>query len=78
MYRFRKKLKSIQDPVPLYYGWFLNAADCRELLNRVKNLLEALYRDSDQFRSEFALMTGSDNVSGKSAGVDIRVGSRYP
>ncbi|XP_043229505.1 2',3'-cyclic-nucleotide 3'-phosphodiesterase-like [Amphibalanus amphitrite] len=59
----RKKLKSIQEPVPKYYGWFLNAADCRDLLDRVWSLLQTMHRASDQFREELTLMTGSDNIS---------------
>ncbi|KAF0312381.1 2',3'-cyclic-nucleotide 3'-phosphodiesterase [Amphibalanus amphitrite] len=58
-----KKLKSIQEPVPKYYGWFLNAADCRDLLDRVWSLLQTMHRASDQFREELTLMTGSDNIS---------------
>ena len=67
-HHLRKKLKSLQAGAPLYYGWFLNAADCRELLDRVKGTLQSLCQSCDAFREEVSIMTGGGDIAGASLG----------
>ncbi|XP_037082444.1 2',3'-cyclic-nucleotide 3'-phosphodiesterase-like [Pollicipes pollicipes] len=63
----RRKLKSLQISIPLYYGWILNAADCQALLDRARLILEKVFRASKAFADDFRAITGSSRISDLSA-----------
>ena len=49
----RKKIKSFEMAVPLYFGWFLSPKDSRSIYDRAMILFKNLYESCDEFKHNF-------------------------
>ena len=56
-----KKVRSYVQAVPLYFGWFLNPSDSKQLLDQAMDLFKQLYKCED-FRQSFAKFSSMLNL----------------
>ena len=49
----RKRIKSFEMAVPLYFGWFLSPKDSRSIYDRAMILFKNLYESCDEFKHNF-------------------------
>jgi len=56
-----KKVRSYVQAVPLYFGWFLNPSDSKQLLDQAMDLFKHLYKCED-FRQSFAKFSSMLNL----------------
>ena len=49
----KKRIKSFEMAVPLYFGWFLSPKDSRSIYDRAMILFKNLYESCDEFKHNF-------------------------